>query len=137
MLTRPITEVAVGIIIRKNNDYLLANRPVGKPYAGYWEFPGGKIESGETTHQALVRELEEELGIVVHQSQAFGVIEHDYPHAYVRLHLHLVRDWSDDPLGKEGQELNWQSSRVLTDCQLSPLLPATISIIEMMQDKNI
>jgi 8-oxo-dGTP diphosphatase len=136
-MTRPVTEVAVGIVIRENNDYLLANRPVGKPYAGYWEFPGGKVESGETTHQALVRELEEELGIQVHQSLAFGVIEHDYPHAYVRLHLHVVREWSGDPNGLENQELKWQASRILADCTLNPLLPATISIIEMMQEKGI
>jgi 8-oxo-dGTP diphosphatase len=136
-MSRPITEVAVGIVIRENNDYLLANRPVGKPYAGYWEFPGGKVENGETTHQALVRELEEELGIQVHQSLAFGVIEHDYPHAYVRLHLHIVRDWSGVPRGLESQVLEWQASRILADCTLTPLLPATISIIEMMQEKGI
>ncbi|SMC58585.1 8-oxo-dGTP diphosphatase MutT [Polynucleobacter kasalickyi] len=136
-MTRPITEVAVGIILRENNDYLLANRPIGKPYAGYWEFPGGKIEQGESPHQALVRELEEELGIQVHQSHAFGVIEHDYPHAYVRLHLHLVKDWTGVPSGLENQELNWQASRVLTNCALSPLLPATISIIEMMQNQGV
>jgi 8-oxo-dGTP diphosphatase len=136
-MTRPITEVAVGIIISSDNDYLLANRPIGKPYEGYWEFPGGKIESGESTHQALVRELQEELGIEVLESTAFGTIEHDYPHAYVRLHLHVVREWTGIPVGLEAQELAWQSSRVLSECILNPLLPATVSIIELMQDKGI
>jgi 8-oxo-dGTP diphosphatase len=136
-MTRPITEVAVGIIISRDNDFLLANRPIGKPYEGYWEFPGGKIEIGETTHQALVRELREELGIEVLESVEIGVIEHDYPHAYVRLHLHIVREWTGIPVGLEGQELAWQSSRVLADCNLQPLLPATISIIELMQNKDV
>lgn len=136
-MTRPITEVAVGIIIGSDKEFLLANRPIGKPYEGYWEFPGGKIEIGETTHQALVRELREELGIEVLESVAIGSIEHDYPHAYVRLHLHLVREWTGIPVGLEGQELAWQASRDLADCNLQPLLPATISIIELMKNKDV
>ena len=136
-MTRPITEVAVGILISKDNNFLLANRPVGKPYEGYWEFPGGKIETGESIHQALVRELREELGIEVIESIAIGRIEHDYPHAYVRLYLQIVREWTGIPVGLEGQELAWQSSRIVTDCNLSPLLPATISIIELMNNQEI
>ncbi|WP_108647243.1 8-oxo-dGTP diphosphatase MutT [Polynucleobacter rarus] len=136
-MTRPITEVAVGILISKDNNFLLANRPVGKPYEGYWEFPGGKIETGESIHQALVRELREELGIEVIESVAIGTIEHDYPHAYVRLYLQIVREWTGIPVGLEGQELAWQSSRIVTDCNLSPLLPATISIIELMNNQEI
>jgi len=136
-MTRPITEVAVGILISKDNNFLLANRPVGKPYEGYWEFPGGKIETGESIHQALVRELREELGIEVLESVAIGTIEHDYPHAYVRLYLQIVREWTGIPVGLEGQELAWQSSRIVTDCNLSPLLPATISIIELMNNQEI
>jgi len=110
---------------------------VGKPYEGYWEFPGGKIETGESIHQALVRELREELGIEVIESVAIGTIEHDYPHAYVRLYLQIVREWTGIPVGLEGQELAWQSSRIVTDCNLSPLLPATISIIELMNNQEI
>jgi 8-oxo-dGTP diphosphatase len=136
-MTRPITEVAVGILISKDNNFLLANRPVGKPYEGYWEFPGGKIETGESIHQALVRELREELGIEVIESVAIGTIEHDYPHAYVRLYLQIVREWTGIPVGLEGQELAWQSSRIVTECNLSPLLPATISIIELMNNQEI
>ena len=136
-MTRPVTEVAVGILISKDNNFLLANRPVGKPYEGYWEFPGGKIETGESIHQALARELREELGIEVFESVEIGTIEHDYPHAYVRLYLQIVREWTGIPVGLEGQELAWQSSRILTDCNLSPLLPATISIIELMNNQEI
>ena len=133
---RPVTEVAVGIILQQGQ-FLLAKRPHGKPYAGYWEFPGGKIEAGETAHQALARELQEELDIHIHESQDWGVIEHDYPHAYVRLHLYLVRSWDGDTKGQEGQELSWQSISLGTHIDLEPLLPATIMIIEMMQQKNL
>lgn len=128
---RPVTEVAVGIILSPAGDYLLAKRPTGKPFAGYWEFPGGKLEEGEGVFDALARELKEELGIEVHSSTAWNTIEHDYPHAYVRLHLHLVSDWSGSAQGLEGQELHWQ--RFSTESELDPLLPATITIIEMMK----
>jgi 8-oxo-dGTP diphosphatase len=110
---------------------------VGKPYEGYWEFPGGKIEPGEEVQQALARELEEELGIFVVNSKSIGFIEHDYPHAYVRLHLHVVDQWAGIPAGLEGQEISWQSSRIAEDCSQNPLLPATVSIIQMMRDKGI
>ena len=136
-IQRPITVVAAGILIDSEGRYLLGQRPEGKPYAGYWEVPGGKVEKGETIFQALHRELQEELGITVLESTVIGTIEHDYPHAYVRLHLHVVREWAGIPVGLEGQELAWQSSRVLADCILKPLLPATISIVELMQDKGI
>ena len=62
-LDRPVVDVAVGVLIRANGDFLLTSRPEGKVYAGYWEFPGGKLEAGETVEEALARELQEELGI--------------------------------------------------------------------------
>ena len=136
-MTRKVTEVAVGIILNAQNEYLLAKRPVGKPYADYWEFPGGKIEAGESVAQALARELQEELGIEIDGSTEWGVIEHDYPHAYVRLHLRLVRAWAGECSGLEGQELCWQQTREVQECHVSPLLPATIAIIEMLKEKNI
>lgn len=132
---RPVTEVAVGIILDQEQ-FLLARRPDGKPYAGYWEFPGGKLEVGETVHQALARELHEELDIKIHDSEPWGVIEHDYPHAYVRLHLYLVRSWDGVAKGLEGQELSWQSLLSEALSSVEPLLPATITIIEMMRQKK-
>ncbi len=129
---RKVTEVAVGIILQPEGKFLLAKRPKGKPYENYWEFPGGKLEKGESVHQALARELYEELGIEIGDSQAWGVIEHDYPHAYVRLYLRVVRDWTGQAQGLEGQELHWQVFTVSGDADVSPLLPATITIIEKM-----
>lgn len=84
---RKVTEVAVGVMIQSDGRFLLAQRPAGKPYEGYWEFPGGKLEAGETVEAALARELHEELGLDVTQCARWRVLEHDYPHAYVRLHF--------------------------------------------------
>ncbi|HQT21337.1 MAG TPA: NUDIX domain-containing protein, partial [Polynucleobacter sp.] len=90
---RPVTEVAAGILLDATGRYLLGQRPEGKPYAGYWEVPGGKIEAGESVFDALKRELQEELGIDIQESEELLVLEHDYPHAYVRLHVSIIRQW--------------------------------------------
>ncbi|WP_174222086.1 NUDIX domain-containing protein [Polynucleobacter necessarius] len=105
---RPVTEVAAGILLDQSGRFLLGQRPEGKPYAGYWEVPGGKIEKGETVFDALKRELQEELGIKIQSSEELMLLEHDYPHAYVRLHVSLIRDWKGDPKGCEGQALSWE-----------------------------
>ena len=128
---RPVVEVAVGVHIQ-NQRVLLGQRPNGKPYAGYWEFPGGKLESGETVFLALRRELQEEINIVIEDASEFMVLEHDYPHAYVRLHICLVRQWQGKPEGLEAQQLSWFS---LDESQapLEPLLPATIPIMEKLK----
>jgi 8-oxo-dGTP diphosphatase len=100
---RKHTEVAVGILLREDGAMLLSTRPPGKPYAGYWEFPGGKLEAGETVEQALRRELQEELGITIASACVWKVTEHDYPHALVRLHWCKVREWTGDFEMREGQ----------------------------------
>ena len=105
---RPVTEVAAGILLDSQGRYLLGQRPEGKPYAGYWEVPGGKIEKGESVFEALKRELQEELGIEIASSEELTVLEHDYPHAYVRLHVSVIRQWSGTPVGCEGQALSWE-----------------------------
>ena len=130
--TRKVTEVAVGVILNQEGSFLLAKRPKGKPYEDYWEFPGGKLEQGESVHQALHRELQEELGIEIKGSEAWQIIEHDYPHAYVRLNLCIVREWVGEARGLEGQELHWQSKNAIALADVEPLLPATITIIQMM-----
>lgn len=122
---RPVTEVAVGILLRADGRFLLAQRPVGKPYAGYWEFPGGKLEAGESVETALARELEEELGIDIAASEAWRVLEHDYPHAYVRLYFRKIWRWRGTPRGREGQALLWQRAPV----EVAPLLPAALPVI--------
>lgn len=119
--------VAVGILIRLNGDVLLGRRPEGKPYAGYWEFPGGKVEPEESILDALRREFREELGVEVVSAEPWCGVEYVYPHAHVRLHFYICRTWNGEPRGLEGQALAWQGS-----VALEPLLPATIPLIEWL-----
>ena len=129
---RPVTEVAAGILLDSEGRYLLGQRPEGKPYAGFWEVPGGKIESGESVFDALKRELQEELGIEIESSEALTVLEHDYPHAYVRLHVSIIRNWLGTPRGCEGQTLSWQT---ISDegPSVAPLLPAAWPMLEKLK----
>jgi len=127
--TRPLTEVAVGILIRPDGQVLLAQRPTGKPYAGWWEFPGGKFEPGEQAHEAIVRELHEELGLTVKSSRAWLVREHTYEHARVRLHFRLVDRWSGEPESREGQAFGWCDP---ANAGVSPLLPATAPLMRLL-----
>jgi 8-oxo-dGTP diphosphatase len=120
-------DVAVGILMKDNGDVLLAQRPEGKPYAGYWEFPGGKVEPGEAVVDALRREFVEELGVVVGAANAWCCVEHVYPHAHVRLHFYISRAWQGEPQSLEGQVFSWQGS-----VGVAPLLPATIPLIEWL-----
>jgi len=127
---RPVTEVAVGVLIRPDGAVLLAERPPGKPYASYWEFPGGKIEPGESVSQALARELAEELGVQVHRSLPWTVIEHDYPHAYVRLHFRRIFAWDGTPHPHEGQRLHFHVPGSMAP---APLLPAAVAATRWIQ----
>ena len=130
---RPVTEVAAGILLDTQGRYLLGQRPEGKPYAGYWEVPGGKIEKGESVFEALKRELQEELGIEIESSKELTVLEHDYPHAYVRLHVSVIRQWSGTPVGCEGQALSWELRTAKTP-SVEPLLPAAWPMLERLRD---
>lgn len=115
-------DVAVAVVFNSAGQVLWACRPQGKPYAGYWEFPGGKVEPGETVWQALVRELNEELGITAQEGGPWFVVEHDYEHAQVRLHFYRVWRFEGAPAALEGQGLKWAG---LNGHDLSPILPAT------------
>ncbi|MFZ5485449.1 MAG: (deoxy)nucleoside triphosphate pyrophosphohydrolase [Burkholderiaceae bacterium] len=128
---RAHTEVAVGILLRDDGALLLATRPPGKPYAGYWEFPGGKIEAGETVEQALRRELHEELGIIIGPASVWRVTEHDYPHARVRLHWCKVRRWSGAFEMREGQTMAWQHFPL----QVSPVLPGAYPVLDALEQE--
>ena len=122
--TRPLTRVAVAIIERVvDGDYevLFAQRPVGKAYAGFWEFPGGKIEAGETITEALVREIDEELGIHIRSAAFWRTERFSYEHAHVELNFCRSNDWSGEPHGREGQAFAWQTPNAI---HLTPLLPA-------------
>ncbi len=104
---RPITEVAAAVIERPG-EFLLAQRPKGKPYPGYWEFPGGKVEPGEDARGALARELHEELGIVVREATPWITRVYAYTHATVRLRFFRVSEWTGDPRPLEDQAIAWQ-----------------------------
>lgn len=106
-MAEKIVDVAVGIIMREDGQLLLGDRPYGKPWPGWWELPGGKIEPGETVMQALARELDEELGIRVTKARPWVTYVHVYPHTTVRLAFCIVTAWENEPQGREGQQLRW------------------------------
>ncbi|HTN47953.1 MAG TPA: Nudix family hydrolase [Burkholderiaceae bacterium] len=128
MSARPVVDVAVGVLFRADGRFLLASRPEGKPYPHYWEFPGGKLESGEAVATALARELHEELGIDIGAAQPWVVREFDYPHAYVRLHFCRVRQWRGEPHAREGQAFRFCA----LDDLPAPLLPATLPVLRWL-----
>ncbi len=128
--TRPAVEVAVGVVIRDDGRVLLGQRVPGKPYAGWWEFPGGKLERGETVAQALARELHEELGLDVVESVPWVVREFSYPHARVRLHFRRVLRFSGEPRSREGQAYTWCAPDAI---DVAPLLPATVPVLAWLR----
>lgn len=128
---RTLVDVAVGVLIRPNGDFLLTSRPPGKAYAGYWEFPGGKLEAGETVAQALMRELTEELGITIGAVTPWKVSMVDYPHALVRLNFCKVFNWVGELQMREAQSFAWQGLPV----QVAPILPGTVPVLEWLADE--
>ena len=127
-MSEDIVEVVVGVLIDAQNNYLLTTRPPGKVYAGYWEFPGGKVEAGETIQEALTRELFEELGIHIQSAEPWREHRVDYAHARVRLHICKVREWTGHLQMKEGQAYSWESLPV----QVHPVLPGTLPILDWL-----
>ena len=123
---RTPVDVAVGVLIDTQGRFLLTSRPVGKVYAGHWEFPGGKVEPGETVEQALRRELHEELGITIGPVEPWQVELMDYPHARVRLHFCKVHAWQGEFEMREGQAMAWQDLPV----QVAPVLPGTVPVLD-------
>ena len=121
-----MVEVAAAVLQRADGSFLLAQRPAGKVYAGYWEFPGGKIEPGEPPHEALARELHEELGIDVERAYPWLTREYVYPHAHVRLNFFRVVSWHNEPHPREDQAIAWQRPGT----QLAaPMLPANAPVL--------
>ncbi len=129
---RAVVDVAVGVLIRPDGDFLLTSRPVGKVYEGYWEFPGGKLEAGETVAQALVRELHEELGITVGAVMPWKVELVDYPHALVRLSFCKVFSWTGELQMREAQLFAWQRLPVLVE----PVLPGTVPVLQWLAEER-
>ena len=121
-----IVDVAVGVLIGERGRFLLTSRPAGKVYAGWWEFPGGKLERGETVEAALARELHEELGIDIADVRPWHVTRVDYAHARVRLHFCKVLAWRGAIAMREGQAMAWQSLPVT----VAPVLPGTLPVLD-------
>jgi 8-oxo-dGTP diphosphatase len=123
-------EVAAAVIENSHGEFLLAQRPTGKVYAGYWEFPGGKVEAGESAIVALKRELHEELGLEVDTAYPWLTRDFDYPHAAVRLRFFRVLDWRGDPHGRELQQFSWQT---ISKINVAPVLPANGPILRALE----
>lgn len=129
-----ITEVAAAVLLRGDvmaPEFLLAQRPPGKVYAGYWEFPGGKVEPGETVYRALVRELQEELGITVDRVWPWVCCEFSYPHATVRLRFFRVHTWQGDIAPIEHSAFAWL--KVGEAARVEPILPANGPILAALE----
>ncbi|MBX3658582.1 MAG: NUDIX domain-containing protein [Ramlibacter sp.] len=129
---RPPVDVAVGVLVRADGAFLLTSRPEGKVYAGYWEFPGGKVEPGETVEQALRRELQEEIGVAVVSATRWRVERVDYPHALVRLNFCKVHEWTGELQMREGQHCAWQQLPV----EVAPVLPGTMPVLDWFAEER-
>lgn len=129
---REAVDVAVGVLIRADGSFLLTSRPAGKVYAGYWEFPGGKLERGESVEAALRRELHEEIGVDIAAVHPWRIKEFDYPHARVRLHFCKVFQWAGELHMKEAQQMAWQQLPV----QVEPVLPGTVPVLEWLAEES-
>lgn len=129
---RNLGQVAVGVLIQNDGAFLLTSRPVGKVYAGYWEFPGGKLEAGETVEQALRRELQEEIGITLGNCMPWKTERIDYPHALVQLNFCKVTEWSGQLQMHEGQQFAWQQLPVT----VTPVLPGTVPVLQWLAQER-
>lgn len=119
--SKPSIEVAAGILVDVDRRILLSERPAKSSHvAGFWEFPGGKLEPGESPHDALVRELQEEIDIVVAAARFVATHRHDYRERDVTLHFFLVREWRGTPRSVEGQRLAWARVNEIDDYNMLP-----------------
>jgi len=124
VVSKPYIRVSAGLVLRADGQLLLGQRPEGKPWAGWWELPGGKLDADETVLQALMRELHEELGISVTQATRWVRYVHEYADNIIELNFCRVTDWQGTPSGRENQALQWIDP--MAELPVNPVLPATL-----------
>jgi len=129
---RSWVQVAVGVLMRSDNSFLLTSRPEGKAYEGFWEFPGGKLEAGETVEQALRRELQEEIGITIQNCTLWKTERIDYPHALVQLNFCKVTQWTGGLQMLESQMFAWEQLPVT----VKPVLPGTVPVLQWVAQER-
>jgi 8-oxo-dGTP diphosphatase len=122
-------EVAVAVLLRSDGAALLARRPEGRVYSGYWEFPGGKVEAGEPVERALAREIHEELGVEIERATPWITRVFVYPHATVRLHFYRVTAWRGEPRALEHGAIAWQHAGAM---EVTPMLPANGPVLRAL-----
>lgn len=129
----PLLLVVAAALVDADGRVLLAQRPAGKAMAGLWEFPGGKVHDGETPEAALVRELEEELGIDTRASclAPIAFASHAYPTFHLLMPLYVCRTWKGDPVAREDQALAWVAKRKLRDY---PMPPADLPLLPLLEE---
>ena len=127
----PLKVVAGIFVCPKKHEVLLSLRPQGKPLEGYWEFPGGKVESGESLKSALIRECQEELGVLITPENALFLKQCDikYPDFLINLTCFQILSWENEPSPQEGQGLSWHT---LEDVKNLKTLPRMIEILELI-----
>jgi 8-oxo-dGTP diphosphatase len=132
-VTKPVILVAAVGLVDTDGRVLLAQRPPGKPMAGLWEFPGGKVEPGETPEAALIREMREELGLDIKEAclAPFTFASHAYENFHLLMPLYLCRRWQGTPTPHEGQVLKWVRPKEMKDY---PMPPADVPLVAMLRD---
>lgn len=130
---KPLVLVAAAALVRSDGRLLLAQRPKGKAMAGLWEFPGGKVEAGESPQGALARELKEELGVAVAETdmQAFSFASHAYEKFHLLMPVFLIRRWEGEAEAREGQQLAWVSA---AEIRSYPAPEADVPLFEQFMD---
>ncbi|PCO29164.1 8-oxo-dGTP diphosphatase MutT [Morganella morganii] len=129
MMEKKHLHIAAGVIRNAEGEIFIAQRPLKSHMGGYWEFPGGKLESGESPEQALVRELEEELGIVAVPGKLLQTAEHEFPDRLITIYFFLVEEWQNAPYGREGQPSRWVKQTALIAEEFPPVNRGIVALL--------
>jgi len=125
--------ISVGIIRNANKEIFITQRDASSHMAGFWEFPGGKIEAGETPEQAVIRELQEEVGIDATSPVLLKTLEHRFPDRIITLYFFLVENWLGEPYGKEGQPKRWVAQ---SELNVKEFPPANETIVTALKNNQ-